>query len=517
MQVSSSLRLATLVQALTCAGAAEVVFVPKFSKYPDYSGDLEVVGSVTIVGTPGNATANMSAAQTLTWSLTGLDTACTAGAGDNVTNGCGIHIHMGTSCETAAGVGGHYFDKSAVDQDPWLPTVYVSSSDGTSNENTGVQVVTGLPITDIMGKVVVIHQLATGDRIACGKIGTMTGSGPRVYAASFAPYPGYDGDLKVEGGMTVVSHSGNASSANQSLTWSLSGLDTRCTPNAADGTLNGCGVHIHVGTSCDSAGGHYFSSALDVDPWEPIVYVTGSVTSTLRGSGGNSGTSDQNVGVEVVTGLSAGDITGRVMVVHDVTGARVACCVLGLETGAGVAAHVPSFVPYPDYTGSLKVTGSVGIVGSSGTDSSAKQTLAWDLAGLDTACTAGAADSIKNGCGIHVHTGTSCDQASAVGGHYYSEALAEDPWLPVVYEAAADGKSKQGTGVPVVTGLSSADIIGRVMVVHRLADGARIACGVIVSGYGKRNASDSSVTSSAIQLRSVLPYLLMSFAWQYRA
>jgi len=397
--------------------------------------------------------------------------------------------------------------------------VYVSSSDGTSNENIGVQVVTGLSITDITGNVVVIHQLATGARIACGKIGTMTGSGPRVYVASFAPYPGYDGDLKVEGSMTVVSNSGNASSASQTLTWSLSGLDTRCTPNAADGTPNGCGVHIHAGTSCDSAGVHYFSSALalDVDPWKPIVYVTGSGTSALRGSGGNIGTSDQNAGVEVVTGLSTSDIIGRVMVVHDVIGARVACGVLGLETGASVVAHVPSFVPYPDYTGSLKVIGSVGIVGSSGTDSTAKQTLTWDLADLDTACTAGAADSIKNGCGIHVHTGTSCDQASAVGGHYHSEALAEDAWLPVVYEAAADGKSKQGTGVHVVTGLSNADIIGRVMVVHKLADGARIACGVIVSGYGKRNTSDSSITSSAIQLRSVLPYLLMAFAWQYRA
>merc|ERR1711874_854350 len=55
-----------------------------------------------------------------------------------------------------------------------------------------------------------------------------------------------------------------------------------------------------------------------------------------------------------------------------------------------------------------------------------------------------------------------------------------DPWGPIVYVADADGSSVK-EDAEVITGLSNADITGRVMVVHELDSGARIACGVIES------------------------------------
>merc|ERR1712060_192920 len=180
----------------------------------------------------------MGAKQTLTWSLSGLDTACGPNAGDNVKNGCGIHVHTGTSCDSAAEVGGHYYSDS-LSSDPWAPVVYVASTDGTSQEHQGVQVVTGLSNGDITGRVMVVHALADGARIACAVIGTETGAGNRVYVASFSPYPDYAGNLKVVGSMTVVSTSGTDTTATQTLTWNLKGTDLACTRRDA----HGCGVH----------------------------------------------------------------------------------------------------------------------------------------------------------------------------------------------------------------------------------------------------------------------------------
>jgi len=240
-------------------------------------------------------------------------------------------------------------------------------------------------------------------------------------------------------------------------------------------------------------GGHFYSSELESDPWAPVVYVASAEAS-----------SNENAGVQVVTGLSNEDIMGRVMVVHALdSGARIACGIIGAETGgtARQSLYIASFAPYPGYSGSLKVTGTMTVAGISGTDTTAAQTLTWSLAGLDTACVANAGDNVTNGCGIHVHTGTSCGSHAGVGGHYYSAALGSDPWAPVVYVASADGLSKGGSGVPVVTGLSNGDIAGRVMVVHALDSGARIACGVI----GTRRPKDNFL-ASAHAWRSALSY-----------
>lgn len=39
-----------------------------------------------------------------------------------------------------------------------------------------------------------------------------------------------------------------------------------------------------------------------------------------------------------------------------------------------------------------------------------------------------------NGCGVHVHTGTSCTNTTTQGGHYYNnETLDEDPWINARY------------------------------------------------------------------------------------
>ena len=81
--------------------------VTHVGKYPEYSGDMTVEGTVLV-------SESMSTV-TIRGTLIGLE--------PNVTGG--LHIHGGYSCEEAAGVFGHYFEPGQ--DDPWT-TTYTSDS-----------------------------------------------------------------------------------------------------------------------------------------------------------------------------------------------------------------------------------------------------------------------------------------------------------------------------------------------------------------------------------------------------
>jgi Cu/Zn superoxide dismutase len=288
----------------------------------------------------------------------------------------------------------------------------------------------------------------------------------------------------------------------QTLMWDLAGLDTACVYGAGDSVSNGCGIHVHSGTSCDLAadvGGHYYSSDLSTDPWADVVYVSDS-----------SGMSSSYTTVN--TGLMLWELAGRAFVIHELTsGARIACGVLV----AGEMVSVGSFSSYPGYTGSLtSVAGTVNIA-SSGVVS---QVLTWDLTDVDTDCTTGAGDDVANGCGIHVHAGSTCDDADDVGGHYYSSVsnsleasttddpdASDDPWADVVYVADSTGAS---TGAAqVVTGLTLPDLVGKAFVVHELTSGGRIACGIVDPEEQEDDGEESSARPATLR-QLVLPGVL---------
>merc|ERR1711994_834743 len=99
---------------------------------------------------------------------------------------------------------------------------------------TGVGVDTGLSDWDIKGHVVVVHKLESGARIACGVIGSHTGTGLFLRVDSFALYPGYDGPLRVQGSVDIRTESGTATSARQVLSWALDGVGFDCQSGAAE-------------------------------------------------------------------------------------------------------------------------------------------------------------------------------------------------------------------------------------------------------------------------------------------
>jgi len=85
--------------------------------------------------------------------------------------------------------------------------------------------------------------------------------------------------------------------------------------------------------------------------------------------------------------------------------------------------------------------------------------------------------------GVHIHSGTSCSDAAAVGGHYWNKtAVGEaDPWTTTYKSGTA---TSAGTA-SVKTGYTFQGNVNHAVVVHSAADGSRIGCGVlnVVAGH----------------------------------
>ena len=84
--------------------------------------------------------------------------------------------------------------------------------------------------------------------------------------------------------------------------------------------------------------------------------------------------------------------------------------------------------------------------------------------------------NFTNGCGVHIHNGTSCFNTTTQGGHYYNRVTYPvDPWLYTMYHATDSMGNAYYTGC-AETGES--DFINRPFVVHS-NNGTRLSCGLL--------------------------------------
>jgi|ERR1712150_318369 len=186
-----------------------------------------------------------------------------------------------------------------------------------------------------------------------------------------------------------------------------------------------------------------------------------------------------------------GDIAGRAMVIHGPDGERIGCGIIG--TPSELHAHVSSKIPfqkYPGYDGPYDVnTQGLPSTGDATIWSNGIVTLQYYINGVPVSCSK--PSDKANSCGIHIHEGKRCDDASKVGGHYFDDkAMSSDPWANVVYTATEIPGSPtpeigQAQGFTSVTigSQTQADIVGRAMVIHG-PDGERIGCGIISTDSG---------------------------------
>jgi Cu/Zn superoxide dismutase len=286
-------------------------------------------------------------------------------------------------------------------------------------------------------------------------------------------YPGYTPGIAVMG-TVVVKDTGDGIT----LTGTLGGLETD-----ASG-----GIHIHTGVTCDDAslvGGHYFPGMAS-DPWTSTMWSSDSM---------GSSTVDFTTPSFSLTGVNP--VANRAVVVHDSSGNRIACGMLMPTVG-----EVVTLGPYPGNTANTDTTGTLVV-----TQGSAGVSIMGTVTHVEASCT---------NCGLHIHTGTvlrtsclrlfvplapcsifqarllnklsfqinpgyTCDDASAVGGHFY-DMSGSDPWASTSYTSNANGVAS--VAVSDVAGFTTISASGmptayRTVVLHNDDSSVRSGCGVI--------------------------------------
>ena len=126
---------------------------------------------------------------------------------------------------------------------------------------------------------------------------------------------------------------------------------------------------------------------------------------------------------------------------------------------------------YPGYTGTLTPSGRVTVDFLEGGAFRFQIT----LKGVEANCTE---------CGVHIHTGTTCSDATLVGGHYWNTAIygansTYDPWTAAngaYYTSDVYGRASRYFYLD--QGYGYEDTLGHAVVIHA-KDGSRISCGTL--------------------------------------
>ncbi len=365
-------------------------------------------------------------------------------------------------------VGGHYWNAgvNGTDPDPWTPeygAIYETTSEGTSRGEFTLN--SGYGFDENKGHAVVIHA-SDGSRVGCGVLAGpgmtgpcgATGFGPEKLQACVTSYPGTENDVE---GKVVVTFDEDGD-----LTYKFYGV-------GLEESVEGAGTHIHSGTTCEGAslvGGHYWDAGDDgtnPDPWVPEY---DAVYKTFE-NGNATGMFTINSGY----GFEEND--GHAVVVHDSTGARVGCGVLGKgRAGSCIQSETETkklqacITAYPGTTSTI--LGKIVVRFDMDTDD---LTYEYRMRDLEVSAVGG----------THIHTGTTCDDASLVGGHYWDTGVNgtdPDPWTAeygAVYETNVGGDARGS--FTLNSGYGYEENAGHAVVVHD-STGARVGCGVLGKG-----------------------------------
>jgi len=303
-----------------------------------------------------------------------------------------------------------------------------------------------------------------------------------LVAKTFSTYPGYAGSLTSVQGVVVV---GQSAAEDVILWYDFKGGDPECQGDD-NGETNTCGIHIHKGSACNAADGHYWVGGQNDDPWGEVQYKQSSGKFI-----------DTNLVVKA--GTTQAQNKGKSLVLHDSNGTRIACGILAedMQTASTTTGVVGAFSKYSEYNGSLAVSGNVKLMQTANARSDGDATPAlfmeYSLENVDTQCLTTAIRAAGNACGIHVHVG-SCTSDEEVAGHYWDEQkVTEDPWEQVVYFSDGDGKTGATISVQIGTGKAVESMLS--VVVHDMT-GARVAC----ADVGAMEPQKSLITSGAAAL-----------------
>lgn len=408
--------------------------------------------------------------------LTKVDPRCSQGP-SGAENSCGIHIHVGTSCDNATAIGLHFYDPSiyASDVEPWKYVSYTADDAGNVMLMKNVEYGYGFDMSQ--GHAFVLHD-HDGAKATCNLIPVSPDRDVTPLPA-LQPYPGYSGPLNIQGSVKL-----DFRGKGVKISYNLNGTEPTCTtPGPAP---NSCGIHIHVGFTCDNAGAHYFNSSLyPVDPWSAATYMVSPMPGSLI----------------VSHGFDYEHSKGRTVVVHDYSGARVACAVIPATTDRATATNFVKLSNAPLVQGNATLdfrTDSVHI--------------SYNFTQVDQRCSQ-PEPGVKNSCGLHIHQGMSCDNS---GEHYYNAAIyTMDPWANITYKAS---DSNANGFVDVEFGYGFLQSRGHTLVLHD-ADGNKMACAVISTGDALRDTvgvvSFTNLEPTALQGKVLVDFQGMGVKLSY--
>lgn len=259
------------------------------------------------------------------------------------------------------------------------------------------------------------------------------------------------------------------------------------------------GIHVHEGTDCGDSktiGLHLYSKA--VDGWLKTQYST-------DGDGGS--TIDVSTAGYALEAEGAGDrsvVAGRCIVLHGASdsdiGTRVAIGKIEKKDGK----YIATITKYPGSTvAGLNPTGRITVTVD-------KISKVMNLKGVVN----GLARNVP-GLGIHIHTGTDCTKADAVGGHLLYRG---DGFLKTTYTSDTKGVGQVNIATPggAYTLLNKDEkdagptaVEDHCIVVHNDA-GARISTGKIkCGGDGKCKASFAPYPKPVVPIKGELTVALV--------
>jgi len=155
---------------------------------------------------------------------------------------------------------------------------------------------------------------STGNALAVANVPTL--SAP---TGTMPSYPGYTGALKVVVKGLHFLYPADATAPHSTR----DGIQVYFDMQVDEASTSG-GLHIHTGTTCDAAGGHYYNaSKTSTDPW---------TTAWASDAASSAAGSFEVVG----TGYPHADTVGHVVVVHASDGTRIACTNL-VDVAGGMA------------------------------------------------------------------------------------------------------------------------------------------------------------------------------------
>ena len=85
-----------------------------------------------------------------------------------------------------------------------------------------------------------------------------------------------------------------------------------------------------------------------------------------------------------------------------------------------------------------------------------------------------------NDCGIHIHEGVTCNNASLVGGHYWDNTVLSDPWVAdqgAFYTTSSMGVADRA--FYLYSGKTYQENMNHAVVVHAKDGTVRIGCGIL--------------------------------------